>query len=42
MGDAAFFPLFWDLDPILMLKQVKGVAAENGSVNPDVLQWDKT
>lgn len=41
MGDAAFFPLFWDLDPILMLKHVKGVAADNGSVQPDVLLWDK-
>ena len=41
MEDAAFFPLFWDLDPILMLKHVKGVAAENGSVQPDVLLWDK-
>jgi peptide/nickel transport system substrate-binding protein len=42
MGDVAIFPLFWDLDPILMLKSVQGVATAEGSLNPNVLQWDKT
>jgi peptide/nickel transport system substrate-binding protein len=42
MGDVALMPLYWDLDPILMLKGVRGVAAANGSLNlSDTLTWDK-
>jgi peptide/nickel transport system substrate-binding protein len=42
MGDVALMPLYWDLDPILMLKGVKGVAATNGSLNLfNAMAWDK-
>lgn len=41
MGDVATMPLFWDLDPILMLRHVKGVAVDTGSLNENVLQWSK-
>jgi peptide/nickel transport system substrate-binding protein len=41
MGDVASMPLFWDLDPILMLRNVRGVALETGSLNENVLQWTK-
>jgi peptide/nickel transport system substrate-binding protein len=42
MGDVALMPLYWDLDPILMLKGVRGVATPSGAVNlANILQWDK-
>jgi peptide/nickel transport system substrate-binding protein len=41
MGDVASMPLFWDLDPILMLRGVRGIAVESGSLNGNVLQWAK-
>lgn len=42
MGDVALMPLYWDLDPILMLKGVKGIAAANGSLNlSNTLLWDR-
>jgi len=42
MGDIALMPLYWDLDPILMLRGVKGVAAPNGSLNlHNAIAWDK-
>jgi hypothetical protein len=35
-------PLYWDLDPILLLKSVRGVAAPNGSLNlSNTFAWDK-
>jgi len=41
MGDVATMPLFWDLDPILMLRNVEGVSVATGSLNLNVLQWNK-
>ena len=42
MGDVALMPLYWDLDPILMLKGVRGVATPGGSMNlANVFDWDK-
>ncbi len=41
MGDVVIMPLFWDLDPILLLKHVRGVDSPTGSVNYNVLEWDR-
>lgn len=41
MGDVVIMPLFWDLDPILLLKHVRGVDSATGSVNYNVLEWDR-
>jgi peptide/nickel transport system substrate-binding protein len=42
MADVALMPLYYDLDPTIMLKGVRGVATANGAVNlANVLAWDK-
>jgi peptide/nickel transport system substrate-binding protein len=42
LGDVALMPLYYDLDPTLTLKGVRGVTTPRGAVNlANVLAWDK-
>jgi peptide/nickel transport system substrate-binding protein len=42
LGEVALMPLYYDLDPTLMLKGVRGVATPRGAINlANVLAWDK-
>jgi peptide/nickel transport system substrate-binding protein len=42
LGDVALMPLYWDLDPVILLNGVRGVTTANGAVNlANVMAWDK-
>ena len=42
IGEVALMPLYWDIDPALALKSVRGVAKKSGSVATwNMWEWDK-
>ena len=41
MGDVSFIPLYWNADPVLAVKAVKGIRPEARSPTWNMFQWDK-